>query len=447
MSEARNPVAAAGKTQKRRRRKFVRIACGTLLVVFVAVLFYDSRPDGYDDLLPVHSMKLEPGRGQTGFGFLKMRWSNRSPIPWPDRMRAAAMGQDKEPWQEAFAERMRSPAELLKADVETALERPAWILDGSSGLTMRSLWFLNLAGILRFDCRARVKSGDRAGALAVLEDLRRLSVRQIGNSQDLRELLVGVYLRECAASACCDWMDREVMPPAELPDWMKTWEEEPLTAAVLRETLRGTVAIQRYEMETGRSYGWSFVKGENPFAVERFFLFKKNISLNGLHGALRGLEKGLLEVSPSFEKSCAGRIAAALPSTVYFFHWVHPNAFGRMMLEYDVKNLIRGQVQTGPYLLFITRAMRVRLALARWQWNHPGHWPVRLEELVPDFLSSVPADPWTGELLRWDAGTRMLYAVGSDWKSELPQFPAKKAKDWFSADPASPGLRIARPGS
>ena len=56
------------------------------------------------------------------------------------------------------------------------------------------------------------------------------------------------------------------------------------------------------------------------------------------------------------------------------------------------------------------------IALKRFQLAQ-GHWPQRLEELVPDYLAAVPLDPVDGQPLRYHCnadGTFLLYSVGSD---------------------------------
>ena len=99
--------------------------------------------------------------------------------------------------------------------------------------------------------------------------------------------------------------------------------------------------------------------------------------------------------------------------------------------------------------LFLPRAMRVRLALYRWRLVHPASWPSKLEELVPEFLPAVPLDPWNGAPLLWapllwDAGTQVIYAVGQDWKPDLPTFSTTD-RFWINNNSYSPCLRLTLP--
>ena len=46
-----------------------------------------------------------------------------------------------------------------------------------------------------------------------------------------------------------------------------------------------------------------------------------------------------------------------------------------------------------------------------------GAPPHRLDELVPDYFTTLPADPYTGEPLRYDPARGLLYSVGMNFKS------------------------------
>jgi hypothetical protein len=43
-----------------------------------------------------------------------------------------------------------------------------------------------------------------------------------------------------------------------------------------------------------------------------------------------------------------------------------------------------------------------------------GHLPEKLDELVPDFLDAVPADPFDGKPMRWSKERKIVWAVGRD---------------------------------
>ena len=59
--------------------------------------------------------------------------------------------------------------------------------------------------------------------------------------------------------------------------------------------------------------------------------------------------------------------------------------------------------------------LAVELALRCYQ-SEQGRVPTRLDELVPNYLSKVPADPFTGKppIYRSQANNWLLYSVGPD---------------------------------
>ena len=116
-------------------------------------------------------------------------------------------------------------------------------------------------------------------------------------------------------------------------------------------------------------------------------------------------------------------------------------------------------VPEGTTATMLTRLMTVEvarqtvitaIALKRFQLTQ-GHWPQRLEELVPDYLAAVPLDPVDGQPLRYRCnadGTFLLYSVGSDGVDDGgdPTMPKSAgstywlnldARDWVWPQPAT----------
>ena len=57
------------------------------------------------------------------------------------------------------------------------------------------------------------------------------------------------------------------------------------------------------------------------------------------------------------------------------------------------------------------------IALRRFELEH-GKLPEKLDELVPKFLDSVPADPFDNAPMRWNATGRVVYSIGKDLKDD-----------------------------
>lgn len=99
------------------------------------------------------------------------------------------------------------------------------------------------------------------------------------------------------------------------------------------------------------------------------------------------------------------------------------------------------------------RIVVTAIALKRFQLKH-GKLPEMLNELTPEFLATVPIDPYDGKPLCYQPysdGTYLLYSVGEDGKDEggNPTIPAtykstslywqnEHALDWVWPQPASP---------
>ena len=99
------------------------------------------------------------------------------------------------------------------------------------------------------------------------------------------------------------------------------------------------------------------------------------------------------------------------------------------------------------------RVVVAAIALKRFQLRN-GHWPQTLDELVPDFLASVPVDPYDGKPLRYHPnadGTFLLYCVGEDGVDDggdptlppgirstaTPYWQDVHARDWVWPQPAT----------
>jgi hypothetical protein len=98
------------------------------------------------------------------------------------------------------------------------------------------------------------------------------------------------------------------------------------------------------------------------------------------------------------------------------------------------------------------RVVIAAIALKRFQLKH-GNWSETLGELAPEFLPSVPIDPYDGKPLKYRPnadGTFLLYSVGEDGiddggdptntagGSSSLYWQNAKARDWVWPQPASP---------
>ena len=98
------------------------------------------------------------------------------------------------------------------------------------------------------------------------------------------------------------------------------------------------------------------------------------------------------------------------------------------------------------------RVVITAIALKRYQLKC-GKWPQTLGELIPEFIPSVPIDPYDGKPLTYHPnidGTFLLYSVAEDGidgggdptttvsSSSIPYWQNPKARDWVWPQPATP---------
>jgi hypothetical protein len=70
----------------------------------------------------------------------------------------------------------------------------------------------------------------------------------------------------------------------------------------------------------------------------------------------------------------------------------------------------------GPGQLIVDRSARIAVGIERYRRDQGGALPDTLAELVPQYLSEIPADPLTGASLRYrvEPGAYRVYSIGTD---------------------------------
>ena len=116
--------------------------------------------------------------------------------------------------------------------------------------------------------------------------------------------------------------------------------------------------------------------------------------------------------------------------------------FGDWGLSSSVLKILRTET--------VCRIAATAIALKRFQLQH-GQWPELLNELVPEFIVSIPIDPYDGKPLKYHPntdGTYLLYSVAENGVDDggSPTLPSEskgmywqyqKAHDWVWPQPAT----------
>ena len=164
---------------------------------------------------------------------------------------------------------------------------------------------------------------------------------------------------------------------------------------------------------------------------------KKNLTLNRYHALARILEKTINDTASAENAGPGARLASLAKVNSRF----SANFLGEYMLEQWAQGIRLFPESAVPKARFLSRAMRVRLALEKWKHARGPNLPEKLEQLVPEFLSEVPIDPWNGKPLMWDHTTKVIYAIGKDWLNLPPPF----RQGFVSGDAENPGIRLEKP--
>ena len=106
---------------------------------------------------------------------------------------------------------------------------------------------------------------------------------------------------------------------------------------------------------------------------------------------------------------------------------IHPNGTGNVLVSIGLPVLLK-IVERAAERDALYRLLPLRIALHRFQ-KREGTYPEDLEELVPDFLPEIPADPFGEGPFLWNPETRAVYSVGPDETDHGGQVHVRRGRD------------------
>lgn len=427
-----------------RRGTWKWLLSGALLLILTALavlLMADERLRPCDDVLPPEASV--PDAATNGFLFLKERWVNKPTIAGKDLERLTAITKGVQPMDNTFIEGLRKGRETDRADFEKALAMPVWQVPAlGQGMEVEvSGWIVNPLRLFILDAGTALKTGDPKPTLKLHRELALLAGRQLGGGGGLISLLIAGSAQNLAAEQGCELLDQGHPDEPMLKELEEIWGKDPdmMEAgrkALLRENRFFANAVN---MITGGSLTPEM---QQEFPARKRFLIKRNQTLNIRNDIVRKLLPWLFQPFPDKEAAQAAGFGAPVDERPRLKKILDPNFAGGKLARSGGHQVILNTYRA----LFVPRAMRVRLAIYRWRLAHPDQWPSGLNELVPDYLPQIPKDPWNGNPLLWDQASRIVYAVGVDWKPDLPTFNAD-SRAWLASTSESPGLRMEMPPS
>lgn len=384
------------------------------------------------------AFKPTPGPAENGYLFLKGKWERVLESEGRDFGKAVKLIRGIWPWDEELAGSILENRPALHQDLRTALGMPHW-QEASRGGGQE--WLTFLANALHLEAMAAFKSGDLNRAVDLLADVQRLGTRILTSTGFDLTWTDGIGIRELTAACCCDMLSSGKVDAGALPRFSSMWEGEPLNRDLVAGRFLKIISFGRRDI-VGEGGAVDVLLSYDRFPKIRRLMFKPNRTANRYQATARLILRNLEALPENLEGAIADMNWRETPSSTED-EWLGIFQPGLTVERMGVGELINFRNMTVPMEPFINRAMRVRLALYRWQQDHAGALPEKLTELVPYYLPSLPADPWSGLPLLWDPKRDgVIFAVGCDGLGDLPLFPPGT---WISRSATCPGLRLTAP--
>ncbi len=430
-------------------QRYLFLLVAVLLLTAVLLIRHDAALEPWDDLDP--RLPPVPDATTNGYLLLKERFAALPELDDSQKQSTKTLLSGESPWDSASVADLLKGRETLADSLRDALALPEWyppvpltadqIGDDLPG------WIIQPSRLLMLQAKAAIHAGDFATALDHIRLLHQWSLRQLSGSRNLIHGLLGIALLQNTAGLTCDFLAAKSPGEAEWASLLSLWQDPPISKQDVQRWLKAEVPFFAAALDADGPLTISYFPEKSVPAFGRA-LVKRNRTLNRYHRIMRVIVNSALDPAPSLEASGAAKAATLSRPERGLSRLLNPNFYGDALIEADQSFGLPAMHKALYRPLFVQRALRVRLALGQWQQTHHGTLPKQLAELVPDFLTEIPHDPWNAAPLAWNPVTATIYAVGTDWTPDLPTFRSPSgttAPGWFSPDPASPGLRLHLP--
>ena len=426
------------------RRKILLIFLVPPLLLLIFLVAYDERLEPAPDLVLAH-----PGAslasGQNG---LAMLHAACDPLPEVDRNILAQWHytlQERYLWDDGLVKRLNPSGRDLRQDLTDALAAPEWVeqlrtvrdfLDNKNDLPNSCFEALTATAM------QKARGGERQPAISLIRDLRRLAARQFQGSWSWAGLRVAMWRTQRAMDFTCRMVAEGGFNEQELAELASIWGSEDLERSHFANATAGEAlflaamvsdeAVKEYRFGYWERHGAIYPSVSNAM-WQRYLglMIQPCATMNEAHRILRSVREGALATSKSREGTLFDALQKSRSPDQGWSMIMNPNAGGKFFRQNYLifPSLV---LETNSRLhLFSIRAMRVWIALRRWQQGHEGKLPAGLTELVPDYLASIPHDPWDDQPLRWDAKEKVIFGTGTDWISDAPM-AADLERQWIS---------------
>ncbi len=384
------------------RRRIIFFVVGSLVAVLALaafVYFKDEALEDHSDLVP----KLERSVGGAA---AFMAWLAAAAAvdasAWDGpRVDFTEMVEGSQPWDagaatEMLAAQREALALAVRADALGTFQTPRMTNVEETGIDTGAI--LRVVRILLLASLERAQAGDVASAVERARVGLRFGDHFVLGSNSFVAYLVACLSQQLALSTINRLSGMGLDDPG-LVALMTSLGNEPDQSNAFRETVRaefnvlGNALDHRDEFE-----GWGTLPDDPPPAI----LFKRNATLNEAAVLYRRLIAEAAK-QPDQRSLPAPRV---VPTGLARYS---ANAYGKYLnAGPDLSEML---LNLADHATAHRRLLRVKLALLRHE-NATGNLPATLDELVPAYLDAIPADPYDGKPVRYDATRGLVWVLG-----------------------------------
>jgi len=266
-----------------------------------------------------------------------------------------------------------------------------------------------VARMLALEARVRAHRGDWPGAIRSIRDMHKLA-GSLEREPCLVSQLVRIAIDGIARGTLQELMEAEELPAEELASLQELLQSidysEGLERAMIGERAVGVSLFQDPAAlgdEVPATVLRLLPRGDDLMMYLKFM--NRTVAASRLEGAKK------LREFEAIEDAVSNMLAALGPIDRVRY------AFSSMLLP-AVSSVATAEARATAG----NRAAAAVIAAERFRREH-GRLPEDLEELVPEFLAEVPADPFSGESLKYKAedGKATVYTVGENRIDERGQ--------------------------
>ena len=318
--------------------------------------------------------------------------------------------------------------ELVKANRESmakfeqvALQQP-WIFDGE--LRMDAPWkeldtIIFLTDLFFLRALALIQDGAIFEATKDAKTLLRSGKELQDARGGMTHHLFGLYVIEKGQMVTAEILCSESLSQKELQPLSALIENAGFNSEGLKRSLRAEFHFLKNfftGMEEGTIAG-DFFESDDDIAefLKRvnFYTFKKNQTLHLYAEVIRDLIREVDDIRNQSKQS--GWKRAKKIHDFPLRTLLSKNSQGKILVSSSVETYAmicerNAKTRTNQRLL------QLQAALVKYRIDH-GDWPITKNNLIPDYIDSIPIDQMTGKPLGYDKWSRRIYGAGYDFKT------------------------------